>query len=95
MISLLIFNKIYCLASLEELEDSLLRASSLRFRPILITTLTTILGMFPIAVALESGGKVLQPLGIAVCGGLGVSTLLTLFVIPLVLYTIEGRRWKS
>ena len=89
-----VFNKIYCLSSLEELEDSLLRAASLRFRPILITTLTTILGMFPIALALDSGGKVLQPLGIAVCGGLGVSTLLTLFVIPLVLYFIEGRRWK-
>ena len=90
-----VFNKIYCRSSLEELENSLLRTASLRFRPILITTLTTILGMLPIAMALDSGGKVLQPLGIAVCAGLGVSTLLTLFVIPLVLFKTEGRKWQS
>ena len=53
-----------------------------RLRPILMTTLTTLLGMMPIALGLGEGGKILQPLGISVIGGLGVSTLLTLFIVP-------------
>lgn len=53
-----------------------------RLRPILITSLTTILGMLPIAIGLGEGGKVLQPLGIAVSAGLWVSTVLTLFIVP-------------
>ncbi len=53
-----------------------------RLRPILITTLTTILAMLPIALGMGEGGKILQPLGITVSGGLGVSTLLTLFIVP-------------
>ena len=88
------FNRLNRSYSLRDLERSILEASSLRLRPILITTLTTILGMFPIACAFDTGGKVLQPLGIAVCGGLGVSTFFTLFVIPLVLFRVEGRKWS-
>src|SRR5690606_17204129 len=53
-----------------------------RLRPILITSLTTILGMLPIALGLGEGGKILRPLGLAVSGGLGVSMLLTLVAIP-------------
>ena len=53
-----------------------------RLRPILITSLTTILGMMPIAFGFGEGGKILQPLGITVSGGLWVSMLLTLFVVP-------------
>lgn len=87
------FNNIYRALSQRELEESLLQTAALRLRPILITTLTTILGMAPIAFAFGSGGEVLQPLGIAVCGGLGFSTFFTLFVIPLVLYKVEGRKW--
>jgi len=59
--------------------------AALRFQPILITTLTTIFGMLPIAVNLGSGSSILQPLGIAVSGGLIVSTFLTLFAIPAIL----------
>lgn len=87
------FNQIYEGSSLNHLADALLRTARLRLRPILITTLTTILGMMPIAFAFGSGGEVLQPLGIAVCGGLGLSTFFTLFVIPLILYKVEGRKW--
>jgi HAE1 family hydrophobic/amphiphilic exporter-1 len=65
--------------------EALLETARLRLRPILITTATTILGMIPIAVGYGSGGEILQPLGIAICGGLGVSTCLTLLVIPIVL----------
>lgn len=53
-----------------------------RLRPIMITCLTTLLGMMPIALGFGDGGKILQPLGIAVAGGLWVSTALTLFIVP-------------
>jgi HAE1 family hydrophobic/amphiphilic exporter-1 len=59
-----------------------LEAARTRLRPILMTSLTTTLGMLPVALGLGEGGKILQPLGIAVSGGLGVSMLLTLFIVP-------------
>lgn len=62
--------------------DAVIAAASRRLRPILITSLTTILGMMPIALGLGEGGKVLQPLGIAVSGGMGISMLLTIFLVP-------------
>lgn len=63
-------------------KEAALEAARKRMRPILITSLTTILGMLPIALGMGDGGKVLQPLGITVSGGLWVSTLLTLFLVP-------------
>ena len=69
----------------ESIIEKLMMTARLRFRPILITTTTTILGMLPIALGFGSGGEILQPLGIAVCGGLGLSSLLTLFVVPITL----------
>ncbi|MCX6116566.1 MAG: efflux RND transporter permease subunit [Proteobacteria bacterium] len=60
-----------------------LHAARLRLRPILITSLTSIFGMMPIALGLGEGGKILQPLGIAVSGGLWISMLLTLLIVPL------------
>ncbi len=56
-----------------------------RIRPILMTTLTTVIGMVPIAIAFGAGGEVLQPLGLAVAGGLGISTLLVLIFVPIAL----------
>ena len=53
-----------------------------RLRPILMTSLTTGLGMLPIALGFGEGGKILQPLGIAVAGGLGFSMVTTLFLVP-------------
>ncbi len=70
-------------------------ACSLRLTPILITMFTTLLGMLPIALALGDGMNVLQPLGIAVAGGLGVSTLFTLFMIPCLLNMVPGKRERS
>lgn len=63
-------------------EKAAIESLKRRLRPILITSLTTILGMLPIALGMGDGGKILQPLGIAVCGGLWVSMSLTLFVVP-------------
>jgi HAE1 family hydrophobic/amphiphilic exporter-1 len=57
-------------------------SSVVRLKPILITSLTTILAMVPIALGLGQGAEVLQPLGISVSGGMLFSTILTLFLIP-------------
>ena len=61
-------------------------ASAARFRPILMTAFSTILGTLPIALALGSGAESRVPMGLAVIGGLLVGTILTLYVIP-ALYT--------
>ena len=64
------------------LEEATYDASRLRFRPILMTALSTILGILPIALGLGAGGEARAPLGIAVVGGMLFSTLLTIYVVP-------------
>ena len=76
---------------LETREEAIIRAAGLRFPPILITMLTTILGMLPLAIGLGEGSNIVQPLGIAVSGGLFISTLFTLFVVPALLRLKGGR----
>ena len=61
---------------------AILQAAPQRLRPILMTTITTVMGMFPLALGLGQGGEFLQPLGIFVFSGLALATLLTLFIIP-------------
>lgn len=68
-------------------EDAILQAGPIRLRPILMTTLTTIMGILPIALALGPGAEFRAPMGRAVIGGLVSSTLLTLIVVPVV-YTL-------
>lgn len=71
--------------------EALLEAARVRFRPIVITTLTTIVGMLPIAIGIGQGAAVIRPLGIAVSGGLAVSTVMTIFVVPAVLSIVKLR----
>ena len=61
---------------------AILRAAPQRLRPILMTTITTVLGLFPLALGIGEGSEFLQPLGIVVFSGLSLATLLTLFIIP-------------
>ncbi len=61
---------------------AILRAAEERLRPILMTTLTTVIGFLPMALAGGEGAELRRPLAIAVVGGLSLGTLLTLFVIP-------------
>lgn len=61
---------------------AILQAASQRLRPILMTTITTVLGMLPLAMGIGDGSKFLQPLGIVVFSGLSLATVLTLFLIP-------------
>jgi len=73
--------------------DAVLEASISRFRPILMTSLSTIFGILPIALSLGGAGTSRQSLGIAVVGGLLVSGFLTLFVVPAV-YTLFSRKHR-
>ncbi len=68
-------------------DDACLEAGTSRLRPVLMTTLTTILGMLPMCFSSEGQSAIVQPIGIAVVGGLTSSTFVTLFVIP-VLYSL-------
>jgi HAE1 family hydrophobic/amphiphilic exporter-1 len=68
--------------SYENQFEALEQTAAIRFQPIIITTATTILGMLPIAMGLGEGSNILQPLGIAVSGGLLISTIFTLFIVP-------------
>jgi len=63
-------------------ETAILKAAPLRLRPILMTTITTVLGLFPLALGLGEGSEFLQPLGVVVFSGLSLATFLTLFIIP-------------
>lgn len=74
--------------------DAVKEAARLRLRPILMTSLSTILGTLPIALALGAGSESRSSMGIAVIGGLVFSTILTLFVIP-VIYTFISEKTKT
>jgi HAE1 family hydrophobic/amphiphilic exporter-1 len=69
--------------------DALVSAGSVRIRPILMTTMTTVLGLLPMAVAGGEGAELRAPLAITVIGGLSFATALTLFVIPAVYATLD------
>jgi multidrug efflux pump len=70
--------------------DAVIEAATIRLRPILMTSFSTIFGVLPIALGLGAGGESRRPLGLAVVGGLLFSTFLTLILVP-VLYTLLSR----
>ncbi|MEO1681989.1 MAG: efflux RND transporter permease subunit [Cyanobacteria bacterium J06631_12] len=70
---------------------AILKAAPQRLRPILMTTITTVLGMFPLALGIGEGSEFLQPLGVVVFSGLSLATLLTLFIIPCFYTLLHGR----
>ncbi len=82
------------LAAGDTLRQALQRSGRRRFRPLLMTSLAPMLGMLPLALALGAGAELLQPLAIAVIGGLTVGILLSLIVTPTV-YTLVGRKRSS
>ena len=71
--------------------EAILIGGRTRLRPIMMTTATAVLGLLPIAIGMGAGGEMQRPMAITVIGGLTVSTLLTLVVIP-VLYTLLDRK---
>lgn len=74
--------------------EALLEAGQTRLRPILITTLTTVLALFPMSLGWGEGAEVWAPLGRVVLGGLSVATLFTLFFIPTLYSLVEEMREK-
>jgi len=71
-------------------EEAVVEAGAIRLRPILMTTTTTVLGMLPLAIGIGEGTELMRPLALAVVGGLSISTLLTLIVIPCAYLVIHG-----
>lgn len=63
-------------------QTAILKAAPQRLRPIMMTTMTTVLGLFPLALGIGQGSEFLQPLGVVVFSGLSLATFLTLFIIP-------------
>ena len=72
--------------------DAMMRAAQRRLRPIVMTAIAAICGMLPLAFAIGAGSQMLQPLAIAVIGGLCVSMVLSLVVTPLVYYLLTRKR---
>ena len=77
------------------LADAVIEGGKSRLRPVLMTSLTTILGMVPMALGIGEGSEIWQPMGISVVGGLLVSTLLTLFIVPSLYAMLEGRKERK
>ena len=77
-----------------EFEEAILTAGTMRVRPILMTALTTILGLSTMAIGLGQGAEMMQPMAIVTIGGLIYGTLLTLLVVPCI-YGLFNRRKKK
>jgi len=77
------------------IEEAIVGAAKARFRPILMTSLSTILGILPIALALGAGAESRVSMGVAVIGGMLFATILTLFVIPAVYTFITGKQKRK
>jgi CzcA family heavy metal efflux pump len=76
-------------------EEAMLHAAQRRLRPIVMTALAAVCGMLPLAFALGAGSQMLQPLAIAVIGGLTISMVLSLIVTPLVYYLLTRHRHED
>lgn len=73
---------------------AILKAAPQRLRPIMMTTVTTVLGLFPLALGIGEGSEFLQPLGIVVFSGMAIATLLTLFLIPCFYIMLHDISWN-
>jgi HAE1 family hydrophobic/amphiphilic exporter-1 len=77
------------------LREAVVTASTRRLRPILMTTLTTVLGLIPMSLGIGEGGELQAPLARVIIGGLTTSTLITLVVIPIVYLLLEERTERT
>jgi multidrug efflux pump subunit AcrB len=76
------------------LKEAVVESCKVRLRPILMTSLATLLGLLPMALGIEAGSEQYAPLARAVIGGLGVSVAVTVFLVPAVYLVIHGRGAK-
>ncbi len=77
------------------LRESVAESSRVRLRPILMSTLSTLFGLVPMALGLEAGAEMMRPLAIVVIGGLTFSTFLTLIIIPVLYEAVEARKERK
>jgi multidrug efflux pump subunit AcrB len=75
--------------------DAVVQSCKIRLRPILMTSLATLLGMIPMALGMEAGSEQYAPLARAVIGGLAVSVVVTVFLVPAVYLIVHGRHDKT
>jgi multidrug efflux pump subunit AcrB len=75
-----------------ELQQAVVEACKVRLRPILMTSLATLLALLPMALGIEAGSEQYAPLARAMIGGLGTSVVLTVFLVPAVYLLIHGRK---
>ncbi|HKJ93130.1 MAG TPA: efflux RND transporter permease subunit [Longimicrobiales bacterium] len=74
------------------MREAILEAGRMRLRPIIMTTVTTVLGLLPMALGIGRGSDLRAPLAVTVIGGISVATLLTLIVVPVAYQTVERAR---
>ena len=79
----------------QPIREAVMNGSLIRFRPVIMTTLTTLLGLLPLLLSHQAGAEVQRPLAAVVVFGLATSTFLTLFVLPAIYEWIEQRRTKK
>lgn len=75
--------------------EAIMEAARLRLRPIIITKLTTILGLLPMAIGLGEGAEIRKPMAITVIGGVAVASFFTLLVIPVVYSLLDRKRFPA
>ena len=80
---------------LEMLKENVVTGTSSRLRPILMSTLTTILGVLPMSVATGEGAEIYAPLGQVIMGGLTTSTFITLFLMPVFYFLLERHKLRK
>lgn len=78
-----------------ELKEAVVMSGRSRLRPVLMTTLTTLLGMLPLAMGIGEGSEMWTPMGVAIIGGLLFSTIITLILIPVVYILFGKNRMRS
>jgi multidrug efflux pump subunit AcrB len=75
--------------------EAVVQSCKIRLRPILMTSLATLLGMIPMALGMEAGSEQYAPLARSVIGGLAVSVVVTVFLVPAVYLVVHGARGKK
>ncbi len=75
--------------------EAVVQSCKIRLRPILMTSFATLLGMIPLALGAEAGSEQYAPLARAIIGGLGVSVVVTVFLVPAVYLLVHGRRERE
>lgn len=78
-----------------QIKEAIIHTGKNRLRPVLMTTITTLLGMLPLALSTGEGSETWNPLGISVIGGLTVSTIITLIFVPVIYSLFRKKLWKK